>query len=352
MIERKSACALILTLSLACGALWGQEPAVLERPTPESNPPARPGNDGLPGKQSEHDTTPNRTANPPGEPWQFRNQLIRDRMRDYAAVLDSEFKERIIKWDELFLNDRQSGLTSAVQEIVLSADRIRKTRSLDASELKNDAEFHQLLAKKITEVLNPERMKAGLANWAKGVEMVTRTRMIECFQQIIAEDLGRTFDESLSNQVIKAVRAIPIEVLVAQADSSARIEQAILASLPESSLSATTRKTISASASALAKGAASVWATSHAMPTVAPLIAGAAGEITRMAAEAALRELDERITQKPDPNFIHSNFEQALRDWNAKNLDPRLESILSDFRRHVIEHVEDQARKQSLPVLP
>ena len=360
-IKNKLARLFILTLSLASHILWGQENKLSGHPTDNTNLLALA-------------TSNSTTGNPPVDQHVY-DERIQRRTLDLNGYFYGEYRERVNKWDELFIHNRQSQLTAAAQEIVLASYRIKDTQGLDASQLKSDRDFQELLKNKIAEVLKPDKLKADLVTWAKDVEWVTRTRVIEYFQEIVAEDLGKKFDQNLSNQVVNAVLAIPVEEIVAQAGSSAKIEQAILSSLPESAISAASRKDISIAASFLVKNAISSPSLlknitsslsdseTGIIPTsslpdaeteilIAPLIADVAGKITQAGTQAALFKINEIITEKPNPYLVSKNFEVALQDWNSQNLDPRLEKILADFRDHVIEQFRLKAHEESMLILP
>lgn len=275
------------------------------------------------------------------------NERIHDRFRDYAGKLDAQFLQAAKEWPEMFIARRQERMTEAGSEIAETSKRIQKVRRIDATQLKRDPEFSSVIATRIHAVLEPGPLRRDLEEWARGVENVTRSQMIQAFQQTVAEDLGRKFDEKLRDKVVKAVCAIPIETLTSDGDAVAKIQQTILDSLPEAAISEESRKLISAAATTLVKSTTFVLAAKSLSPDVATLCASAAGEIARLTTDAILVQYNQANTLAADPETIRSSFERALRDWNNTHLQPRLESILSTFRQDVIEQVENEARKEA-----
>jgi len=282
----------------------------------------------------------------------LRNEAIRDRMRDYEAKLQADLAQKVREWNESFLSHRNSRLTNTVDTIISLGESIRLKGSLDADQLKTNVEFKKVLEDQIAKTLDAEALKGELQTWAKGVELQTRARLIECFQQIIAEDLGRSFDEKLRGKVVEAVKAIPIDLLIADRTSTAKLEASILDALPAAALSAETRRQVSAAVAVLAKCSATVFAQGHGLGQLSPLLGEAVGEIARLPADAALRKMNEAMTAKPDPNLLRGSLERALADWNKANLQSRLEEILRAFGKEAVKHVEAEARNINYLGLP
>ncbi len=276
-----------------------------------------------------------------------RSQYIRERFADYEPKLEGDHNEQIEKWGRSFLDKRTPELAAAGTKITEAANRIRLKRGIDATQLKDDQEFRKLLTGEITEILNPQYLRNELRSWAQGVEAQTRMRMIKCFQQVIAEDLGRSFDENLKNVVVNAVANIPVEKLVADADSVAKIEKEILKALPESTVSQSSRKAIKFAAVGLARYAAITVVETNVATKLNPVwkqvIVESATDITGWVADAGVEKINEELTKNPTPEAVQEAFKAALSDWNSSHLKPRLEEILSDYRRDIIQHLETKA---------
>lgn len=279
----------------------------------------------------------------------FRAELIRARMRDYAAKLESDHEFLLRVWTQMFVDARGAGITAASKRIVEAAERIRRARRIDATEVKSDPGFRAAFQAEIRGLLETEAMKRDLAKWAESVESQTRARMIECFQQIIAEDLGRSFDDKLRGKVVAAVKQIPVAELASASDGALRIEKAILGALPEAEISAASRKAIVEASVALAKTAAFTAAlNASASHDVATAAATVAGEVARVGIEAEVWRLNEEKTAKSDPVVVGDALKRALADWSDTKLKAPLAEILDDFRGKVLEHVEEKARHESL----
>jgi hypothetical protein len=276
-----------------------------------------------------------------------QKELIRDRSRAYEGKLEGDKVEFQAEWGGTFATNRAAAAAEASKRIVAAANQIRASRRIDAIQLKSHPEFKGVIRREIKEVLNAEKLRTELEAWAQGVETQTRTRMIRYFQQVIAEDLGRSFDENLRSIVVKAVREIPVEKLIADADAVAKIDAAILASLPESALSESSRKLIKEAAVQLTKVAAFKLAAASGAGQFSGILAEGAGMIADPLIEEGLLKLNEAITASPDPNAVKQAMIKALTEWNNANLKPRMEKTLSDFNRAIIRFLEDEARVQS-----
>ncbi len=280
------------------------------------------------------------------------NALIRTRIRDYEAQLEADHAVGLRHWRENFGARRRPAIAATITRVLNAGARLRAARGLDAGGLKTSPEFRAVLANELKEQLQPQELRTELGDWARTVENATRSRMIECFQQIIAEDLGRVFDEHLSNQVVKAVRAIPLETILAKEKPGLRIEEAILAGLPNDALSSGERKAVSTAAGFLAGTAATVLTTDKFGLKVASVIGNVAGLGVEKTADFFLRRLNDTLTAKPDPEQLAVDYEQALLEWNVGTLQPRLEGILAEFRRAVLAQVESHARQVNRVILP
>lgn len=273
-------------------------------------------------------------------------RIIRDRFREYSDILDADFAEAIIKWRETMVSRRETVVRKASQEVVFSANRMRELQKLDASQVRAHPAFRSLVAAKVQQVLEPAALRSDLVAWAKTVEDQTRSRMIECFQQVVAEDLGRSFDENLKGQVVKAIRGISVEALVTNVESVAKIEQAIISAMPEAAISESSRKIISQAAVSLTSLVAYSMSAQYLPSDSAIMLANAAGVIVRLSVDSYLFELNEAKTPKPDADAIGDSLKAALGEWNDSNLQPRLQAILTQFRSEVILHAENHARQE------
>jgi serine/threonine protein kinase len=275
-----------------------------------------------------------------------KNALIRGRTRSFEGILEGDKGEFISAFGKSFIENREAGASEASGRIVAAANRIRGSRRIDATQLKSDTEFKALIRKEIEQLLNSKGLRAELEKWAEGVETNTRTRMIRYFQLVIAEDLGRAFDENLRGIVIKAVREIPVEKLIADAGSISKMEALILGAMPESALSETTRKAVREAAAQLTKSVAYSVAEVHGAGKLSPILAQGAGSIVGSMVERGLEALNEELTAKPDPNDVKNAIIKGLTEWNDANLKRPMESAVSDFNRAIIRFMEDEARVQ------
>ncbi len=278
--------------------------------------------------------------------------LIRLRLRDYEAVLDADHAAGLRQWRAGFLTRRKVAISDTITRLLGTGARLRATRNLDAGGLVSSPEFRSFLEREVQSQLQAQELRQELIEWAKGVEATTRSRMIECFQQIIAEDLGRVFDEHLSNQVVKAVRAIPLETILAKEKPEVRITEAILAGLPKDALSSAERKTVATASGFLAGTGLKLLTVDKLGPPLATAIGGAAGLGVEKASEFLLARLNDSLTAKPDPVQLAADYEQALLNWNDGTLKPRLEGVLAEFRRAVVAQIESQAREVNRLLLP
>src|SRR5262245_44120026 len=111
---------------------------------------------------------------PPLTAEQIRNLRLRDRFRDYEGKIKADHTEEIKRWGRLFLENRDAAMAVAAKDLATLANAIRKERSLDATQLKWDPEFHKALTDKIKALLAPDPLKGDLKTWAEGVEIQTR----------------------------------------------------------------------------------------------------------------------------------------------------------------------------------
>ena len=278
-----------------------------------------------------------------------RDQSVRMRTDEYQHRLNFMFAAQVHSWSESFLTHRRQAILLAGQTLASKAIAIRTAKGSDWSQIRNDPEFKKSVDESINSLLEPQEMRSELTLWAQGVEGQTRQEMVDYFRQIIAEDLGRSFDLRLRGKVIKAVQAIPLTQLIA-ADRT-RIEDAIAAGLPKTLITSGQRTAIARAAGALAYVASPVVAATVGIPTLSASIQTLASLLVQWMVSAGLEALDRTLAGEPSAKAISYNLEVTLRDWNNRTLVKALTGVLQQFGADVMNSLEREAQRINLQPL-
>ncbi len=190
----------------------------------------------------------------PEVPWTIqRKNAVRSTVRDYDARLQALYRRKLCDWQEDFLSGRDELLRATGERMARLATAIRDKRDVSWDAVGRDPVFRKEAADAVGQLLLPKAVRAELSEWARQVEGETRLEMVRCLKQIIAHDLGLKFDEQLRGKVQQAVRAIPVEELVADEVSQKQLVEAIQAGLPGVILTDEQKASISAAAGELAR---------------------------------------------------------------------------------------------------
>ncbi len=298
---------------------------------------------------------PGAAAQPSPEiPWTVQHQqAVRATMRDYDARLRADYAERLQRWRRGFVERRQAAVEEAGRELAALAAAIRDRREVSWKAVGEDPQFERRAGELAGGLIDPAAVRGELGEWARAVEQQTRREMLRCFRQIIASDLGLHFDQKLRGKVEAAVRAIPIERLVAAEATREQLTAAIIGGLPGVVLTDAQKRRIAVAAGELARRGAH-WLAVAALqlpPDWAEMLAGPAGRLTAKVSARALESIDRWLTGEPQPEAIAGALRRALGDWNQRRLQPKLDAILRAYRYRVLEFVEREAERSAQHVL-
>ncbi len=290
----------------------------------------------------------------PEIPWTVQHQqAVRATLRDYDARLRADYAERLQRWRRGFVERRQAALEEAGRELAELAAAIRDRREVSWKVVGEDPQFKRRAGELTGGLIDPAAVRGQLVEWARAVEQQTRREMLRCFRQIIASDLGLHFDQKLRGKVEAAVRAIPVERLVAADATREQLTAAIIGGLPGVVLSDAQKSRIAVAAGELARRGAHWLAVAELQlpPDWADMLAGLAGMLAAKVSARALEWIDRRLTGEPQPEAFADALRRALGDWNQRRLQPKLDSILRAYRYRVLEFVEREAERAAQHVL-
>ncbi len=282
----------------------------------------------------------------PEVPWTLRQNAVRATLRDYDARLQAEYRQRLAGWLSGFVQRRAARSAAAGERLAKLAAEIRDRRSVSWKAVGQDPEFLAEARKVAAELLTADEVRAELTAWAREVESETRLEMLRCFQQIIASDLGLKFDQNLRGRVEAAVKAIPIEKLVADGVSQEQLVTAIQAGLPGVILTDEQKESIALAAGELARrGAQWVAVTQLSLPPDwTEFLSNLAAMGTAWAAAQGLEWVDRFLSGEPQPEQIARQLAAGLDAWNRRQLKGRLENILTSYRFQVIKFVDAEGK--------
>lgn len=292
----------------------------------------------------------------PEVPWTMRQNAVRATLRDYDARLQASYRQRLAAWMSGFVDRRADRAAQAGERLAKLAAEIRDRRSVSWKAVGQDPAFVAEARKVAAELLSADQVRAELTAWARQVESETRREMLRCFQQIIASDLGLKFDQKLRGRVEAAVKAIPVEKLVADGVSQEQLVAAIQAGLPGVILSDEQKESIALAAGELARrGAQWVAVTQLSLPPDwTEFLSNLAAMGTAWATAQGLEWIDRGLTGEPEPKEIARQLSAGLDAWNRRQLKGRLENILTSYRFQVIRFVdaEGQAAAEAVEIGP
>jgi hypothetical protein len=276
-----------------------------------------------------------------------RKQLILARAADYEANIKGLYAQDLQLWSRKFITDRKLAIAEIGRALATKAANVRTAKNLDWDQVKADPEFLDFERQQIFKLINEKSVRGELREWAKTIEEQTRRQMVTLFKQLVAEDLGAVFDESLRSEVVKAVADIPIEMLLVKEANVRQIESTINKGLPAVALSKANREFITSAAKILgAIGGAILAAQSG-----DPLLKAVAGDIFPVLAEwlatNTLSALDRQISGEPNPAALSLRAEAALCRWRDEELLWRLREILDRFGGKSVDTVESLAQRMN-----
>ncbi|HOX37095.1 MAG TPA: hypothetical protein PL033_03820 [Candidatus Brocadiia bacterium] len=267
-----------------------------------------------------------------------------ERKQEYKSRLESLYAERLNKWEKDFLQNREQRINKGSADLVALAKDIRNRTREDWNQVKKDPEFANKRDALIAELLSETEMRKELTEWADKLELAVKKEMLDYFQQLIAEDLGKAFDENLRGVVIKAVQSIPLEKILRENGTAEDIKKAIENAMPGVTLNEIQREVLSVATGALAGLGAAAIAGGPSNP-----IGASVGQIVTVASKVGAKyffeELDRRLSGEPDANRIATGITEAMKNGTKKLREEQIKPKLDDYSDKILEYLGKIAKQ-------